>query len=214
MSNIVILGDTNVAYNLYFFISQNVIPCKNIIIGTEKFEFHPIVLEEVEAHTKAWILSKELGLKNIDLPSFFDAIQKDGLLKICKFVEDNLASVEPVVTDTRDFIAQRNIYEKIRLKLQKNMKAKGTVGKKITSVPSLNDYKILYSAQINNLKISTNDGILLEISKEILEDHNALKTEAILKIILASDPTKKPAIKESLNTLTYFDRILNESEIF
>jgi hypothetical protein len=214
MSNIIILGDTNVAYNLYFFISQNVIPSKNIMVGADLFQFHPIVLEEVEAHAQAWITATELGYKDNDLPSFFDEIQKDGILKICKFVDDNLAQVAEVKSDTADFINQRKIYETTRLILQQQMRNKGAVGKKVDSRPSLNDYKILYSASKQNMKLSTNDGILLEISKEILDPQNALKTEAVLKLILISDSTKKKGIEETLKTLNYLGRILNPAEIF
>lgn len=214
MSNIVILGDTNVAYNLYFFISQNIIPSKHIVIGVDVFQFHPVVLEEVEAHTQAWITSQELNYVDEYLPSFFDAIKKDGILKICKFVEANLATVTLVNTDSESFVSQRKIYEAARIILQAEMKKNGDKGKKIDSIPSLNDYKILYSAQSQKFKISTNDGILLEISKEILEPHNALKTEGILNLILKADPNKRANIEETLKSLSYLGRNLNRSEIF
>jgi hypothetical protein len=214
MSNIIILGDTNVAYNLYFFISQDVIPEKNIIVGSDLFQFHPIVLEEVEAHTQAWITSKELGHNNDELPSFFDDIGKDRILKICKFVEDNLAQMDEVKTDTSDFMSQRKIYEQTRLALQKQMRSKSTVGNKVNSTPSINDYKILYSASKQNMKLSTNDRILLEISKAILDPQNAFKTEELLRLVLQADPNKRKGIEEALKTLNYFGRILNSSEIF
>lgn len=181
----------NVAYNLFSFISQGVIPSKNILIGSDLFQFHPIVLAEVEAHTQAWIVSNELG-----------------------YVDENLAAIALVNSDTEAFVAQRKIYENTRIELQDEMRRRGYKGRKVDSKPSLNDYKILYSAHTLQVKISTNDGILLEISREILDSHNALTTENLLKMILIADPLKKKDIEEVLKTLHYLGRYLDSSEIF
>jgi hypothetical protein len=213
----IILADTNVVYKLYFFVSTGVVPSRNIIIKNLGIvEFHPIVKVEVEAQTVAWRLSASYGIKGYgDWPAFFDLIGDKEVKKIEEFVENNISTRDVNVdTGSKAFLLKKKIYEKERMAIQKAMQEQGRVGRKVISVPSDNDYSVLYSAEIKKFKIVTNDEILLKVAEEFLDADQTLKAEDVLKVIYNNDIALESKIKETIETLDSLGEVITISRIF
>ena len=71
-SGVIILGDTNVAYKLFFFMDKGVLGSIDIFVDSlGKLKFHPIVKEEVETHIEASRVLREYDYKNSHIPEFF-----------------------------------------------------------------------------------------------------------------------------------------------
>lgn len=212
--NVIILGDTNTAYILYFFASAGLISKSNIVIDNQKLEFHPIVQKEVDAHRCAWAMLKECNIKSDEIPDFFDTVGDQVISNIQNFVDHNLSTVSPVNIQSRSYVDKRKIYENIRNRLQSKWIQSGTKGRKVISTPSNSDYSILYSAELSGHKLTTNDEILLAIAEEILDPINAFKAEKILNSLYKQDPGQREAIQDVINTLGSFNRLLVTDLIF
>lgn len=216
-NKIVVIGDTNAAYKLYFFAQKNVIrtsPIEIQSIGT--VVFHQVVLEEVSAHIESWMYLNKVGIRppEGEYPNFFDVIGEEELSKIEKFVTDNLSQdFAPVDSDQPKFQIKRKIYERERKKIQAQWQKSGTKGRKTYSTPSNADYGILYTAETTKTKIVTNDEILLAVAEDILGEGNTYKTEDLINAVLREDPSKKAAIQEALTNLEFMGEHINVGRV-
>ncbi|MEQ1722910.1 MAG: hypothetical protein ABL930_07015 [Pseudobdellovibrio sp.] len=216
-NNLILLSDTNAAYKLHFFTDKQIIPKTNIIIPKlGKLEFHAIVLEEVEAHITVFKTAKAMGLdfNGLEIPNFFQTVGDAYLDKIYDFVKNNICQIPIVDCHSSEFIQKRKVYEKERLDLQKKWKANGVVGKKVKSTPSLNDYSLLFSAQKQNLKLLTNDEILLAVAEEFLPDGSTFKTEDIINAVYRDDEQKKSLIEDTIGTLESLGEMIIRPRVF
>lgn len=216
-SETVLLTDTNAAYKLYFFKKKGVIPSQSISIDIGAVQFHPIVLEEVEGHVGFWKYATEYNISNRTehCPNFFKDILPEDPEEILKFVRANLcSSIDSVDTKSEVFLNKRRIYEAERNRLQAKWKAGGSKGAKVESMPSLNDYSILFSAESSKFKIVTHDEILFAIATEILEDASLLRVEDIIRSFYQADPKLKPLIESVITNLEYINEPISKIRIF
>jgi predicted nucleic acid-binding protein len=215
-SSIVIMSDTNAAYKLYFFAVKEVIPFYNIQIGgVGVLEFHPIVLEELTAHLEAHRILSDYGWTDETFPKFFDSLNENQKLQLTNFVSSNVSkTITSVSSSDSDFHTSRKAYEKERVNLQNIWKSNGTQGRKVFSKPTLNDYKVLFSAQECNYKLLTNDEILLAVAESILDEGFTYKTEDIINAALKLDPSKKQIVEEVLDNLSLIGEAIIRSRIF
>ena len=193
-----LLADTNVAYTLFFFLGNGIIPSKNIIINDKPFKFHPIVLEEIETHLEAKNLFQTYSIGNReDYPEFLNKLSKEEIEKLNSFVEENTSNeVLYVESSSQRFFRKKRIYEAERLKIQAAWKSQGKIkGNKLTSKPSDSDYAVLLTAEAHNCFIVTNDEILLAVSEEFLEQDKSLKVEDIVNMLFKNDPSIEETIR-------------------
>ena len=212
----IILADTNAVYKLFFFVEKGLVASSNINIqGFGKIEFHPIVKDEVEAHTTAWRLSSQYGIKSADYPAFLETVGEGTVKKIELFVKNNISNtINPVDTTSQKYINKKRIYEDERKDIQKEWVSQGVSGKKVRSKPSINDYSVLFSADCYKHKILTNDEILLAVATEFLDAGFIFKTEDALNAIYKANPACKPDLEEVIRTLSSLNEAINQSRVF
>ena len=214
--NQVILSDTNAAYKIFFFMKKKVFESKNISIdGLGNLYFHPIVLEEAEAHKEAWRVREEYAYVIQEMPSFFKELTTDLINEIVTFIRQNThPSFKSVWIDDQKFVRKRKAYEVERKRLQKQWSNSGVKGRKIKSKPSLSDYRLLYTADIEGCKLCTHDEILFAVAHEFLNEGETLKTEDIINQIYRKNPRLKDNIEEAINNLHFLSENINSNKIF
>jgi hypothetical protein len=216
-SAVVVLVDTNAVFKLYFFFLDDVIKGIDIVVDSVGvLKFHQIVKDEFQDDLDAWYYRKHVTGAPRAYPRFFDSIQEHGLKKLEKFINDNLTTsdIGAVDVQSRRFERQKVLFEVKRKELQAHWIKAGTKGKKVTSVPSDNDYSLLSTAIEYKLKMLTCDEILLEVSKEFHEESFVLELEDVLKAIYNTDVSKQAQIKTTIQTLDHLSETIKASKIF
>lgn len=208
----IVVADTNAAYKLFFFADKNIIPSQKINInGQGEVIFHPIVKTELDSHLVAYATLKELGYKpsNMNIPAFIkNAPDQYFLDRLDKFITDNLCS-ELKTFDLNDskFSKHHQVYENLRKKIQKVLHKSDYKGNAKTSQPSIEDYNVLYAADIHDYKIVTNDGILKKVAEAYLDDDKVLIAEDLIRAVYKNDQSKQNDIDRAIDNAT----ILGES---
>ncbi len=203
MSQVLVIGDTNVAYILFFFTGKAVILAREISLASGCIlKFHPVVQREIQAHMEAWHVCNQLEIEGT-FPSFFNDIKAEGMADLDKFVTQNMAEIPAVDTNSKAFFNKRKVYEAERIRLQQAWRQAGTIGRKVKSQPSNADYSILFSAETRGDLIATNDEILLAVAQEFLSEDCTLKAEDIVNDFFRKDSSTKKAIEDVAAVLSY-----------